>query len=75
MVLVRNSVHAASLSPAMQKKVVQLCDKEQLPFWPIVLKARKLKQDIFLCGFGAPFEFLGPENPARGPGGGSPLSS
>ena len=60
MVLVRNSVHSASLGPVMQKKVVHLRDKKQLPFWQIAMKVRNLKQGIFLCGFGAPFEFLGP---------------
>ena len=75
MALVRNSVQSASLSPAMQKEVVHLHDKEQLPFWQIAMKVRNLKQDVFLCGFGAPFEFLGPEGPARGPWGGSLLST
>ena len=31
--------------------------------------------EFFLCGFGAPFGFLGPEGPGRGPGGGSFLST
>ena len=45
MVLVRNSVHAASLSPAMQKKVVHLRDKKKLPFWQVALKVKDLQQD------------------------------
>ena len=45
MALVRNSVHAASLNPAMQKKVVHLRDKKKLPFWQIALKVKNLQQD------------------------------
>ena len=75
MVLVRNSVHSASLSLAMQKKVVHLRDKKQLPFWQVASMVENLEQDISLCGVGAPFEALGPKGPARGPGGGSCLSN
>jgi len=52
----------------MQKRAVHLRDERRLPFWWVALKARHLKQDIFLCGFGAPFEYLSPKGPARGPG-------
>ena len=45
MVLERHSVHAASLSPSMQKKVVRLRDKQRLPFWEIALKVKNLKKE------------------------------
>ena len=45
MVLARQSVHAASLSPSMQKKVFQLRDKQRLPFWQIALKVKNLRNE------------------------------
>jgi len=43
MVLVRQSVHVASLSPTTQKRVVHVRDKKRLPFWQIALKVQNLK--------------------------------
>ena len=45
MVLVRHNVHAAALSPPMQKKVVHLRDKKGLPFWKIAEKVWNLRRD------------------------------
>jgi transposase len=45
MVLVRRSVHVASLSPSMQKRVVRLRDKQRLPFWKIALRVKNLQKE------------------------------
>ena len=45
MVIVRQSVHAASLSPFMQKRVIHLRDKKKLPFWRIAEKVKNMQKE------------------------------